>query len=300
MTRRAILALVAIALGVAGAVVAPVRARATAPAPRVTVVADSVGGALVWMGDARAILSRGIDLELEIATCRKLVDAGCAYQGGRPSSALDAIRTRETSLGRVVVVNVGYNDVAAGYGDGIDRVMRALQARQVERVVWVTLREQRPSYPAINDAIRAAARRWPGLVVADWNAVSEAHDEWFSDGVHMSVEGGEVYARFLRPLVLEACGASCGPNGDLLAVGTTKLVGARVGTPFAGRLQARGGTAPYRWKVMGLPRPLRVTGAGAVIGRPRSSGRFRLVVDVTDADGITNEGIVLLKVAPRG
>ncbi len=140
------------------------------------------------------------------------------------------------SLGRVVVMNVGYNDVAAGYGDGIDRVMRALEARQVERVVWVTLREQRPSYPAINDAIRAAARRWPELVVADWSTVSSTHDEWFSDGVHMSVEGGESYARFLRPLVLDACGVSCGPTGDLLVVDTTKLVGARVGTPFSARL----------------------------------------------------------------
>lgn len=300
MRRSLISALVVVALAVGvGGVVAPVDARSAAKAPRVTVVADSVGGALVWMGEARAILSRGIDLELEIATCRKLVEPGCSYQGGRPPSALEAIRAREASLGRVVVMNVGYNDVAAGYGDGIDRVMRALEARQVERVVWVTLREQRPSYPAINDAIRAAARRWPELVVADWSTVSSTHDEWFSDGVHMSVEGGESYARFLRPLVLDACGVSCGPTGDLLVVDTTKLVGARVGTPFSARLLARGGTGPYRWTVKGLPRPLRVTGAGAVSGRPKSSGRFRLVVDVSDAEGVTNEGVVMLRIAPR-
>jgi hypothetical protein len=253
------------------------------------------------MGEARAILSRGIDLQLEIATCRKLVDQGCAYQGGRPPSALDAIRTRKASLGQVVVVNVGYNDLAAGYADGIDRVMRALQARQVERVVWVTLRsDQRPSYPGIDDAIRSAVKRWPSLVVADWDAVSAGHEEWFSDGIHLSDTGGEVFARFLRPIVLEACGASCGPGGDLHVVATGTRVGARVGVPFSGRLRAAGGTAPYRWTVRGLPRPLHLSASGAVVGRPRASGRFRLEVEVTDAAGIVNRGAVQLRIAPSG
>lgn len=297
-TRLACLLVLAAALS-AGAATSSVGSSAGAAAPRVTIVADSVGGALVWMGEARAILERGIDLDLEIAACRKIASIGCVYRGGRPPSALDVIRTRPAALGRVVVIKVGYNDLAVDYPDAIDRVLRALEARGVERVVWVTLREVRESYAAMNAAIVRAAKRWPGLRVADWSAAGKGHEEWFSDGVHMSLEGGEAFARFLRPIVLDACGAPCGPDGDLLVVSSAKLVGARQGIPFTARLGARGGTGPYRFVVQGLPRPLRVTAAGLVTGRPRSSGRFRLIVSVTDAAGIRNQGVVLLPVAPR-
>lgn len=296
--RLACLLALAAVLG-AGAATSSAGSQAGRAAPRITIVADSVGGALVWMGEARAIIERGIDLDLEIATCRKIASIGCVYQGGRPESALEVIRTRPAALGRVVVIKVGYNDLAVDYPDAIDRVMRALEARGVERVVWVTLREVRENYAEMNDAIARAAKRWPTLQVADWSAAGKGHEEWFSDGVHMSLEGGEAFARFLRPIVLGACGAPCGPDGDLLVVSSGKLLGARQGIPFTARLVARGGTAPYRFAVQGLPRPLRLTTAGVVTGRPRSSGRFRLVVSVTDAAGVRNQGVVLLPVAPR-
>ena len=48
--------------------------------------------------------------------------------------------------------------------------MRALLDTGVERVVWVTLRERRPSWAEINDAIRAGARRWPQISVGEWDA----------------------------------------------------------------------------------------------------------------------------------
>jgi hypothetical protein len=299
MRRRLITSLTVVAIAAAGATAASAVTDAGDPAPRVTVVADSVGGALTWMGRARAILARGIELDLEIAACRKLVEPGCVYQGERPPSALELIRSRSVPLGRVVVVNVGYNDLASDYPEGLDRVMRALEARGVERVVWVTLRAERASYAEMNAAIGRALGRWPQLVVADWSAASAGREEWFTDGLHLSDAGGEAFARFLRPVVLGACGAPCGPDGSLLAVASTKLVGARASTPFVARLQARGGTEPYRWSVQGLPRPLRVSAAGVVTGRPRSSGRFRLTVRVSDAVGVQNEGVVMLRVAPK-
>ena len=85
-------------------------------------------------------------------------------------------------LGAVLVVYVGYNESATGYGKGIDQIMRAATAQGVKGVVWVTLREQRDTYRWTNIAIRTAAKRWPQLQVADWNAYS-AGKPWFnSDG----------------------------------------------------------------------------------------------------------------------
>ena len=51
--------------------------------------------------------------------------------------------------------------------------MRALEARQVERVVWVNLstRTGRADYVAANQALAAARSRWPDLFVLDWALV---------------------------------------------------------------------------------------------------------------------------------
>lgn len=294
------LVLAAIGLAAVGVREAPAADARVSAAPRVTLIADSVGGALFWMGEARAVLARGLDLDLEIATCRKLDAPGCTYAGSQPVSAVEVARTRRAALGQVVVVAVGYNDLADPYAEGIDRLMRALLARGVERVVWVTLRETTQTYRSINAAIEQAARRWPALAVADWHGASKGHDDWFSDTVHLTIEGGVAFARFLRPRVLDACGVACGPDGTLLALAASKLGPARARTPFRGVLRVRGGTPPYRFAVQGLPRPLRVSSGGVVTGRPRVSGRYPLAVRVTDADGITNEGVVLLRIAPRG
>ena len=71
-------------------------------------------------------------------------------------------------LGDLVVVDVGYNDLAQGYAEGLDTVMAALVGAGVERVIWVTLSESQSTWVEINDQIRAAPARWPQLVVADW------------------------------------------------------------------------------------------------------------------------------------
>ena len=91
-------------------------------------ITDSVGGVLYWSDDARHVLGRGLDFVLETKTCRRLVSVGCPAYGERPPSALATIQTLGSSLGPVVVVDVGYNDLADGYADGLDSVMRALIA----------------------------------------------------------------------------------------------------------------------------------------------------------------------------
>jgi hypothetical protein len=193
-----------IALAVAVFALAAGAARADPAPPRVTLISDSVGGGAIFSyDDARAVLGSGIDLQNEWLSCRKLVETGCAQPTGPPPSALDTIDSLGAELGPIVVVDVGYNDLSDGYADGLDRVMEALFAAGVRRVIWVTLEETEPAWISINEQIRAASARWPALTVADWAAVA-AGRPWLYDGAHMNHNGARGFARFLRPYVVEA------------------------------------------------------------------------------------------------
>ncbi len=153
---------------------------------------------------AQTALRKGLEVRLDLEVCRRLVQPSCAFRGSKPSTALQAVESSGRSLGRVLVVDVGYNEGARGYGAGVDRVMRAALAQGVHGVVWVTLREQNGIYRQTNIAIRRAATRWPQMLVADWNLYS-AGKPWFrGDGLHMGTAGAAAFAAFLRPHIFRA------------------------------------------------------------------------------------------------
>jgi hypothetical protein len=110
----------------------------------------------------------------------------------------------------VLIVMVGYNESADGYRRGIDQVMRAALAGGVEGVVWVTLRDTLSIYHQTNVAIKSGARRWPQLVVADWNAYSSGRPWFRSDGLHLTSTGASGLAGFLRPYVRKAAAGADG------------------------------------------------------------------------------------------
>jgi hypothetical protein len=268
----------------------------TVPPNRVTVITDSVGGVLFWVAEARATLARGLDLDLETKTCRRLVDPGCpAYDDLAPSSALETIVSRGRELGPTVVIDVGYNDQPELYAAHLDEVMRALLAAGVRHVVWVTLGEAQESWALSNAQIRAAPQRWPQLVVADW-AQASAGKQWFVDGVHMTSDGGLAFAEFLRPFVLQACGEPCAPP-PLLAITTSRLPAGHVGKPYATALSARGGVLPYRWSVAGLPPGLHLSVDGRIRGVPRAKGISRVRLRLQDA--WDDEGVLELALRVR-
>lgn len=187
----------------------PAQARAGAAPLRVTFVGDSVPAALDYVSTAEARLGRGMSLRLNLKVCRRLVQAGCSFEGSVPSTALRAVEAYGASLGDVLIVDVGYNESADGYGSHVDEIMRAALRQGVHGVVWVTLRTSSRSryasiYRATNAQIEAAARRWPQLVVADWNGYS-AGKPWFGpDGLHLTSTGALALATFLRPFVFRA------------------------------------------------------------------------------------------------
>ena len=77
--------------------------------------------------------------------------------------------------------------------------MQALVRQGVTTVIWVTMQERRPLYRATNAAIRAAAKRWPQIRIADWDDASAAKPKWFvDDGLHLS-SAGAVGSRAVPP-----------------------------------------------------------------------------------------------------
>ncbi len=201
----------AVAALVACALLAATASAGGSARPRVTLFGDSVAASLAYQATARKTLGKGLDLQIDAKVCRRLAETGCPYKGERPPSVLSLVTQPARPLGSLVVIDVGYNDVPSDYGADIDRVMQALQRQGVTTVIWVTMQERRVLYRTTNAAIRAAAKRWPQIRVADWDDASATKPKWFvDDGLHLTSAGAVGLARFLRPLVLAwTCTAQC-------------------------------------------------------------------------------------------
>jgi hypothetical protein len=192
----------------------PASARTAPAGPRVTVITDSTGGVLLFDGEANSILGLGFDLDVETVICRKLVKPGCGSAEPQPPSALDTVQAlaAEGRLGRIVVIDTGYNDTPEEVGEAIDPLLQALVADGVEKVIWVTYVERLSEWADSNRMLVAATSRWPQLVLADWNSIALPHHEWFVDEGHMNALGGRALATFLHPFLVYACGAACIPQ----------------------------------------------------------------------------------------
>ncbi len=125
-----------------------------------------------------------------------------------PRTALEAIRHYDTDLGRVLVIDVGYNDSSATYRSQLNTVMRAALARDVQGVVWVNLKAVRSDYSRINSIINRARQRWPELYVANWNKHQKGHPGWFADwdaeGIHLTSAGAVGLVRLVRRYIPRA------------------------------------------------------------------------------------------------
>ena len=112
----------AVALAIVG--LAPAYGRDATPL-RVTVIGDSVADEISYVSPARALLGRGLRLDLELAACRRLVEPSCTVAGVQPATALELIHAQGRKLGSVVVVAVGYNDDELVYRRDVERVLGA-------------------------------------------------------------------------------------------------------------------------------------------------------------------------------
>ena len=135
----------------------------------VTLFGDSVAEAVADNARARQIVATGVDLDLEVAPCRRVGQDSCPYNGVRPPNVIDLAKRMGPSLGRTVIVAVGYNDFAQSYAQNIEDALAVFKQAGVKRVLWLTLRAAEHPYLSMNDDIVAAAAHHPELVVVDWN-----------------------------------------------------------------------------------------------------------------------------------
>ena len=281
--RRAltVILLATVALGATGVQAGPVASTPT----RVTLIGDSIATAIALEPDAQRILGRGIDLDLQVAPCRRIVGAGCPYEGKVPPSLVELLPSLR--LGSTVVVATGYNDYEHTFASTIETALTALHNAGVKNVLWLTLREERQSYAHMNDLIRAASKRDPELTAVDWNLYSRSHPGWFQpDGLHLGLDGAMALATLVHK-ELDDLGLVTNPTPRALAIATTRLPAGHIGRRYTARLLTTGGSAPIRWvRAKGaLPTGLTLRPNGNVSGTPRAAGRQYVLLRATDADG---------------
>jgi hypothetical protein len=172
----------------------------SAHATTVTFIGDSKAAGIELSPRAKRLLARGHEMRRDLKVCRRLVNRSCVYNGSRPRSALGAIQFYGTSLGRVLVIDVGYNDHSSWYARHLNQVMRAALSRGVKGVVWVNLKTVRADYRKINRIINRAKSRWARLYVGNWNRWSKGKSSWFasSDGIHLTGAGAVGLVKLVR------------------------------------------------------------------------------------------------------
>src|SRR5262245_44010509 len=112
------------------------------------------------------------------------------------SECLDVVRQLHDAgqLGNEVIVHLGTNGSVPG--DQLDEMLRLLGG--VQRVILVNTKVDRPWEGPDNDAIAAAAPRYPNVVLFDWHAIASEHPEFLvQDGVHLSTAGQAYYSLIL-------------------------------------------------------------------------------------------------------
>jgi hypothetical protein len=169
-----------------GAADAPSRAavRVEPPVPtRALVLGDSALAALNWVPAAREAVT-GFDDTLDLKSCRRLYFPSCATPP--PTTAYEAIAAHGRGF-EVLVVAVGYNDLASMTATSFERVVARARDFGYRQIVWWTLRAVDTGFAARNSVIREqlATGIYPDVVLADWDAYTADRPQWFAaDGVH--------------------------------------------------------------------------------------------------------------------
>jgi len=259
----------------------------------VTVIGDSVLTAVIWNEEPLDIVSQGLDVDMEVGVCRRLVDLSCPFEGSRAPTLLDLVAAFGPRLGKVVAVVAGYNEPEAGFANAVEESLAALRGVGVTRVLWASLSESRDDYKRMNTTLAAEASRHPELKIVDWAGASRGHTDWFlNDGVHLEYAGAVAMARLLRGALDKALVApEAGALADSkfgIASPAASLPKGRVGRWYDTSLLATGGAEPYRWIVTSgaLPKGLHLTPAGRLYGVPTRALDMRVAFRVQDADGL--------------
>jgi hypothetical protein len=170
----------------------PTVAGTVAGAPTATTVpVPPVGGPVTAVGDS---IMLDIQPELTADLPGVAVDGLVSRQFEAGIAVVRADRAAGT-LGSVLVVELGTNGAITP--SDVDAMMQAAQG--VRRVVFVNVNVPRYWAAGDNAVLAAGVARYPGLaVLADWNALSTPHPEWFTaDQVHLDPAGATALAALI-------------------------------------------------------------------------------------------------------
>jgi peptidoglycan hydrolase-like protein with peptidoglycan-binding domain len=133
----------------------------------------------------------------------------------------------------IAIVQLGYNDDPNTLQQDVDQVVNALNARGVQRIVFINLSTRRTSrdYSLSNAVLANAANAYPNVTVLDWNTASSAptQSRWFSDDVHLTNTGKAEFTLFIRAQLdaLRAQGIITNGVATILPLGTPMAPGDR-------------------------------------------------------------------------
>ncbi len=150
-----------------------------------------VPGPVTTVGDS-IMLDIQPYLEVDVPGAR--IDGVVSRQFETGISVVQADRASGT-LGNVLVVELGTNGTVTP--SDFDAMMQA--AAGVKRVVFVNVDVPRSWEVPDNQVLAAGVARYPGVaVLANWNALSSGHPEWFTpDQVHLDPAGAQALANLV-------------------------------------------------------------------------------------------------------
>jgi hypothetical protein len=137
-------------------------------------------------------------------------------QGSRqPPAAIDTLRQLHATnhLGDAVVVHIGNNGPFTD--EQFDEMMQVLVGMPKVLIVNLTVPSRVPDPVAIpNNAVLArGVQRYPNTILVDWHAASANHPEFFGeDGIHLTLEGAQVYAELIASYLGDTEGSPAPPN----------------------------------------------------------------------------------------
>ena len=210
-------------------------------------VGDSIGQSIAT--EFSAIVSPAYpSVNFQALANRCMVGPSCVTPDKGLPDAIGVVNSLSAEqFPQIAIVQLGYNDDPNTMAGDVAAVINALNARNVQRIVFVNLSTRRASqnYALSNAALTAAAQTNPNVSVLDWNAASSdpSASRWFSDDVHLTATGRAEFTIFLRKQLdeLRAQGLITPNPESVLPLAVPLIVGNR-GEPVS-QLQAALNTA---------------------------------------------------------
>ena len=210
-------------------------------------VGDSIGQSIAT--ELSAIVSPAYpSVNFQALANRCMVGPSCVTPDKGLPDAIGVVNSLSAEqFPQIAIVQLGYNDDPNTMAGDVAAVINALNARNVQRIVFVNLSTRRASqnYALSNAALTAAAQTSPNVSVLDWNAASSdpSASRWFSDDVHLTATGRAEFTLFLRKQLdeLRAQGLITPNPESVLPLAVPLIVGNR-GEPVS-QLQAALNTA---------------------------------------------------------